>query len=530
MRIALITGSLAYDHVRRILKKIRTRHSVEIIRLPVEVIALLSTRDIAKSIKRLGLDVSRYDLIIVPGACRGSARIITEELGIPAVKGPIHAADLDLVLGLEDPLSILSPDRPADDVLGGILMERNKRILVELEEKASKLGIRAGGITIPLRPPPFRVVSELPGVHRLSGEELVEKAMERISEGADIVSLGFEPLNPNPEAVRRSVKRLVDHGIPVAIDTLIPSEIKAGLGAGVSLVLSIDACNIDKIDLHGINTPFVLIPYNSCSPSTTRSVEERIDLLGRLYNKLPPGAREYAVLDPILDPPVTGRILDSLQAYTLLSRRYPGNPMLMGTGNVSELVDADSVGINMVLSLLALEAGVSLLLTVEASTKTRGSTRELAIAAQMASIASYRGSPPKDLGEDLLVLKDKRRITYPIGGEGAERVELDEYRIPVKIDPYGVFKIRVNHEDGVIEALYIGFKGRRLIRSRSAEAISNYIVDKGLVSSLSHALYLGRELAKAEEALRIGKNYVQEKPLFTVKKPVRLDRGDRGEG
>ena len=35
-----------------------------------------------------------------------------------------------------------------------------------------------------------------------------------------------------------------------------------------------------------------------------------------------------------------------------------------------------------------------------------------------------------------------------------------------------------------------------------------------LVSSLTHASYLGREVEKAETAFRIGKNYIQDESLF----------------
>ena len=37
-----------------------------------------------------------------------------------------------------------------------------------------------------------------------------------------------------------------------------------------------------------------------------------------------------------------------------------------------------------------------------------------------------------------------------------------------------------------------------------------------LISELSHAMYVGRELAKAEEALRSGLQYEQDRPLFPV--------------
>ncbi len=526
----MITGRLAYPYVRRILRRIRTRHSVDAIVLPVQVIALLSTRDIALSLKRMGIDLRDYDLLIVPGACRGSARVIEEMLGVRAVKGTLHADDLELILTLDDPGKVLSPDKPADEVLHDLIMERNREILWRLEEEAKKKSILVGELYVPIRPPPFRIIAEITDAYRLSEDELLRRIESQINDGADIISLGFEPFNPRPEQVYGLVRLVKKHyGVPVAIDTLIPSEIEASVKAGADLVLSIDHCNIEKLDLRKLGPAFVLIPYDSCRNYMPVKPADRIEYLSKLISHVPDEAREKIILDPILDSPIVGRSLESLMAYMELSGRYPEYPLLMGTGNYTELVDADSIGVNMVLATHALEAGVSLLLTVEASDKTRGSTRELVIATQMVSIAYHRGSPPKDLGLDLLVVKDKRRITMPIEAEGAEVVTLEEYKLPVSIDRAGIFKIRVNHDDGYIEALYIGPRGKKLIRAWEASTITNYIIDKGLVSSLSHAAYLGRELVKAEEALRIGKNYVQEKPLFTVKKPIRIEK-NKGNG
>ena len=40
-------------------------------------------------------------------------------------------------------------------------------------------------------------------------------------------------------------------------------------------------------------------------------------------------------------------------------------------------------------------------------------------------------------------------------------------------------------------------------------------IREGLVSELTHAGYLGAELAKAETALRLGLHYEQDRPLRT---------------
>jgi tetrahydromethanopterin S-methyltransferase subunit A len=51
----------------------------------------------------------------------------------------------------------------------------------------------------------------------------------------------------------------------------------------------------------------------------------------------------------------------------------------------------------------------------------------------------------------------------------------------------------------------------------------NHHIDRGLISRLDHAAYLGRELARAEESLRSGEPFVQdaapEKPLVLSTSP-----------
>jgi len=520
MKILLVTGRLAERVVREKVGEAKTIHEIEVAVLPVDVIALLTTRDIAVMLKRMNIAAGRYDLIIIPGLCRGSALEIYRKLGIPAVKGTIHADDIPIILELNNPLEYLSPEKPADEVLREVILERNRRILREVEESAVGKSIRVGKVLIPYRPPPLRIMAEIAYAHKLSYSDLLRKARYFVESGADILCLGFEPFNPRPDTVYefvRTVKKELD--VPVAVDTLIPSEISAAVKAGVDLVLSIDLCNVSKaLDyLVGSETPFVLIPFDSCRNYLPPHVE-RLKLIDTLVHTVENNNAQNFIIDPILDPPIPGSLLNSLNLYREVSKRYVDKPLMMGVGNITELIDADSIGVNALLALLALEAGVSLLLTTEHSVKTTGSTNELKIATQMVTIAYAKRSPPKDLGIDLLVAKDKRRVSVVLEAEGAEVVELrDEGLEKFEPDPIGSFRIAVDHDSGVVKLLYVGVRGRKLIKGRSAKAIANYIISEGLVSRFSHAFYLGYELAKASEALVLGKNYVQDEPLFTKK-------------
>jgi hypothetical protein len=60
------------------------------------------------------------------------------------------------------------------------------------------------------------------------------------------------------------------------------------------------------------------------------------------------------------------------------------------------------------------ENGIGLLLTTEASPKTNGSVSELSKACQMMFSSMLNHVPPKNLGIDLLMYKEKTRRSYPV--------------------------------------------------------------------------------------------------------------------
>jgi len=132
-------------------------------------------------------------------------------------------------------------------------------------------------------------------------------------------------------------------------------------------------------------------------------------------------------------------------------------------------------------------------------------------------LSKARGSAPKDVGIDLLTLKEKRR-------KPVKSFPHDEKFIVAKrnetwnLDPKGCFRIGI----GVVEDEDKGDKricaqhspsGRRIIGG-SAQEIMDTILRLDLVSRLEHASYLGKELAKAELALRLDRNYEQDEALF----------------
>jgi dihydropteroate synthase-like protein len=173
------------------------------------------------------------------------------------------------------------------------------------------------------------------------------------------------------------------------------------------------------------------------------------------------------------------------------------------------------------LARLSSEVNASMLLATEESSKAQGTVWEEAVAAKMMFLAKKRDSVPKDLGIDLLVLKDKRKReeAYDEKLEADAQVTVaDEKPEPATVDPQGVFRITVDRNAETIVALHFATpeaeKPSTIVKGETAEAVYAKIVEMGLVTRLDHAAYLGSELAKAEIALQTGKEYIQDRELF----------------
>jgi len=525
LRILLVTGYLGEKIIREILVKNRFKHEVEVVTLPVQVISMLSTRDIAHYLEKMSIDRKSFDLVIIPGLCRGSCRDIEERTGLKCVKGTIHAHDLPLILSLDNPLEVLSPDHPADDVLKERVRVFNIELLRKIEESCTP-SFNLGGLCIPSNPPPLRIIGEI-SITGIEPSILEDRVRDFIENGVDIISISSELYSPDPDGIYR-VARLIKErfDIPLAIDTLSINEMQAGVRAGVDLILSIDRCLVDKVSSLPRDIGLVAIPYDSCESILPLDHGERIRVLRDLVVKLENMGFNKIIGDLVLDPPVIGDVLESIYAYRRFKTEYRDIPLMMGVGNVTELMDVDSIGVNATLIMLGLNAGISLYLVVEKSVKAKGSIRESVIAKQMMELAWFKKQPPKDLGIDLLVLKDKRRTPISFQHDG-EVIYVEGYSDVFKPDPTGYFKIWVDHDKGVVNVQYNGVKGRVLFKGRDVKSILKYIIDNNYVSDLKHAAYLGYELSKAEQALITGKNYVQDMDLFTVKKPFIVKKSSK---
>ena len=474
MRILAVTGRLAEEDVRRSLAGI----GADVLVLDLDVAAFITPKMLMEAHPK------GFDLILIPGAVSADFSRAEEVLGSKIRLGPKHAVDLGAVVEHVDEVE-LSKTIPACVLMAERIASEAKALIGRLESSAGSVlslrGVKIGGSSR------MKVLAEIVDATRLDSLGLISRIEYYESQGADMIDLGI-PLDAGAGEVARAVK--IARGatsLPVSVDTISSELILAGVEAGAEMVLSLEGRNLPVAGpaLARAGIPAVVIP----GPGT---LEEN------LASALSMGIDTIA--DPVLDPPLQG-MASSLLSFYRFRKAYSDMPLFFGVGNVTELLDADSTGANALLAAIGAELGASILFTPEYSDKARGSVRELRIASEMMALAQARKSPPKDLGLDLLMLKEKRR--RPNDRDPGPHEEATSAHSWEK-DPAGSFVIGIANGQ-------IRVRGRGLaLAGKSARDLLNTLIDRGSVTRLDHAGYLGRELARAEIALQQGRSYCQD--------------------
>ena len=426
---------------------------------------------------RMILKGKKYDCVVISGMCTASFEQVERETGIPIYRGPRHAADLTLVLPLLEK-ETFSRIIPADDFLAARKADSALRRIEKEEQDAIPdfliRGVKIGGNSR------IKVLAEIMDAHHCG--EIRRMVEDYLASGADIVDIGFG-FDATPEDVAGVFLRLMNTEAPLAVDTQDPCLIRAALSRA-DIVLSLQETNIPEIgtEVAEAGIAAVVVPGNS-------TLAKNITLAKKA------GIR-CIIADPLLQPAGSG-FTRSLSRF-----KKTGCPVFFGAGNVVELFDADSVGMNALLAGIAAEVGASVIFTSEHSDKTRGSVREMRRATEMMVLAKDRPYP-KDLGIDLLILKEKRRRREPpLEYNSAQPA----HPMPDEItfDPKGNFRIGI--EDDQIVAVV----NKKAIRGRRWQDVLHTILLQGDISLLDHAGYLGRELYKAELAIRYGRSFEQD--------------------
>ena len=186
--------------------------------------------------------------------------------------------------------------------------------------------------------------------------------------------------------------------------------------------------------------------------------------------------------------------LHSLARYAELRRRLPEAEILMGTGNLTELTDADTSGITAVAARHLLGAAHPQRAGVQVSPHTRRTIEEHDAARRIMFAAREDASLPKDYGDALLHSTTASR--FPTRRTRSRRSR-----------PRCTTTISASR------------RPRTASMSTTATAITSaqdalsLFRKLGVESDGAHAFYLGAELTKAEIAWRLGKRYAQDEPL-----------------
>ena len=117
------------------------------------------------------------------------------------------------------------------------------------------------------------------------------------------------------------------------------------------------------------------------------------------------------IADPILDPIHFG-FTESLVRYRDLRRALPEIQIMMGSGNLTELTDADTIGMQAVLAGIMSELGITHLLTTQVSGHALGAVQEADAARRLMFAARSADALPRRLDAGLLALRDTSPFPY----------------------------------------------------------------------------------------------------------------------
>lgn len=431
--ILFLTGRLAGPQLRRVLTDMGDAgFTWDVHVLGVQVAALMT----ADMIRRRLTDTQGADRVLLPGRCRGDLTPLSEHFGIPVERGPDELMDLPEFFGRQR----RAPDLSRYDVT---------------------------------------LFAELVDAPRMSIEAILAQAATYAADGADVIDIGGLPQTPFPH-LEETVQALKAVGYRVSVDSLDPDELLRGGRAGADYLLSLTTDTLHLAD-EVAATP-VLIPARHGDLDNLISAMERLEANNRAY---------YA--DPILDPLPFG-LAASLARYHELRRRMPHAEILMGTGNLSELTDADTAGIHALLLGIMAELNIRALLTTQVSPHCRSAVREIDTARRLMFAARDAQSLPRDFSDALLGLHHRK--PFPYGREEiaamASVVKDPSFRIQVSQDGMHIY-----NRDGMHTATD-PFKLWPHLK---------------LEQDGGHAFYLGVELARAQIAWQLGKRYSQDEEL-----------------
>ena len=441
--IHFVTGRLAQHALEAVVptlaEQVGFAYSIDV--LPITVAALMSPEWIAKHIQAPAWATR----VLIPGYCSGDLRPLEAAVALPIEVGPRDLRQLPIYFSREP------------------------------------IPLRYGECDL-------QILAEINHCPQLSWDEIQQQAAALRHAGADIIDIGCEPGRPWPQ-VDDVVKMLRTEGHRVSIDSLNPREIEPAVESGAELVLSVNSSNREAAVDWGVEV--VAIPDD---PKTLAGLDETIDFLARRNVPLR--------IDPILEP-ISFGFAESLGRYLETRRRYPDAEMMMGIGNLTELTDVDSAGINTLLLGFCQELGIRSVLTTQVINWSRTSVRECDLARRLMFHAVNNRVLPKHLEPNLLMLRDEQILETPVE-------QIAQLAAEIRDNNYRIFasggKVHVVSSD-----LHLHDADPFVLMEQLRQAGP----DGGLPRNLApaHAFYLGYEMCKAHTALTLGKTYQQDESL-----------------
>jgi len=456
-RILFVTGRLAEHSLRRMLEPLSRSvgFDYDVAVMGISVAALMQADWLLRKLP----PVAGFDRVILPGWCRGDLRPLNEKFGAPFTLGPKDLHDLDVHFG---------------------------RQAADSKSDLSRYDIE--------------ILAEINYAPRLSRAQVLQMAARYRDCGADVIDLGCVPGESWREA-RDVVRMLRDEGFRISIDSFERREVEEAVAGGAELVLS---CNGSNREWAGdLEAELVVIPDDPRGPGAFDEMEETMAFLSDR------GVRFR--LDPVLEPIGFG-FAASLARYFHCRRRWPAHNVMMGVGNLTELTEVDSAGINLLLAGICQELGIRSVLTTEVINWAKSSVRELDLARRLVHHSIGQSVLPKHVEAGLVMLRDTRVRSFT--GEEIDRLASQitdpNFRILIEGDT-----IHLLNRDG------------HWCGADPFELFDRVVRESGAVDP-QHAFYLGYELAKAVTALTLGKQYTQDQPLswgyLTVPEPSAHER------
>lgn len=435
--LLFLTGKLAEQSLDKVLQEVQsntktTPFSYKIKQVGVSVAALMTPPLIARRIQQ----VDGADKVIVPGLCQGDLSLLEQQWGVPVVRGPHDLKDLPQYFGQQGQ----APD----------LTQHQVKIFAEIVDAPD-----------------------------LSVEAILKKAEHFKQQGADVIDIGCLP-GKDFLHLSDTVQALKSAGFSVSVDSMREEDLLTGGKAGADYLLSLTEHTLWVAD-EVASTPILIPSKPGNMASLTRAIEACLKQ-GRSF-----------IADPILDPIHFG-LTESIVRYARLRKRYPKIDIMMGVGNLTELTDADTTGINAMLFGLISEMNINAVLATSVSPHASFAIAEADIARRIMYRAKQDNRLPRGYSEGLLGLHGRKPFPY-------SAQEVDTFATQIK-DPS--FRIMVS-EQGV--HVY-NRDGMQL----NVDPFAFY-AGLNVSDDASHAFYLGVELARAQIAWQLKKRYVQDELL-----------------